>query len=259
MTVEGGSPILVAQKVSRSFGGFLAVRDVSLEVSRGEIVGLIGPNGAGKTTLFNVLSCFLRSDGGEIWFDGQRIDGLPPYVPARLGLIRTFQISRMFSRMTVLENLMVATPNHHGDRLFSLFARPGTVRRREAEIRDKAEELIEYFKLGQLRDEYAGALSGGQRKLLELARAMMTDPLMMLLDEPMAGVNPALKEDLLSFIMDLREKGINFLVVEHDIDMIMRISDRILVMAEGRIIAEGKPVEIRSSAAVIDAYLGRAL
>lgn len=249
-------PLLRAERVSKVFDGLWAVRDVSLAVRRGEVVGLIGPNGAGKTTLFHVLSRFLPADGGEIWFNGRRIDRLPPYMVPRLGLVRTFQICRVFSRMTVLENLKFAAPDQVGEGLWSSFLRWRRVRQQEAEITRRADELIDYFKLGPVRDAYAGALSGGQRKLLEMARALMTRPAMLLLDEPMAGVNPVLKEQLLGYILDLCRQGITLLVVEHDIDLIMRISNRILVMASGRVIAEGEPDEVRRDPRVVDAYLG---
>lgn len=263
MTAEGHQPgepevLLQSRGVSRSYGGFWAVRDVSVEVMPREIVGLIGPNGAGKTTLFNLLSRFIKADAGQIWFNGQRIDRRAPYRAAQLGLVRTFQISRIFSRMTVQENLMFAAPDQIGENLLRAFFHPARSRKREAEIRHRALELINYFRLERVRDDYAGSLSGGQRKLLEMARALMTSPRMILLDEPMAGVNPALKEELLRFILELREQGMTFLVVEHDLEMIMRISDRILVMAGGSVIAQGLPEEIRRNADVIDAYLGRA-
>ncbi|MBE3589911.1 MAG: ABC transporter ATP-binding protein [Firmicutes bacterium] len=257
-TAPAAGAMLSVRDVRKLFGGFAAVDGVSFDVHPGEIVGLIGPNGAGKSTLFQVISLFLPATSGEVVFMGTPLIGRPPYVPARLGLVRTFQITRVFARMTVLENLMFAAPRQPGEHLQNLLLQPRRVREHEAQVARRAEELVEYFNLGRVRDQYAGALSGGQRKLLEMARALMTEPRMMLLDEPMAGVNPALKEELLRYIRDLREKGMTFLVIEHDMDMIMRICDRIVVMANGRIIAEGDPQSVRENRAVIDAYLGGA-
>lgn len=253
-----GGVMLSVRDVRKVFGGFAAVDGVSFDVREGEIVGLIGPNGAGKSTLFQVISLFQPATSGQVFFMGEPLIGRPPYVPARLGLVRTFQITRVFSRMTVLENLMFAAPRQPGEHLANVVLSPRRVRAHEASVARRANELIEYFNLGRVRDQYAGALSGGQRKLLEMARALMTEPRMMLLDEPMAGVNPALKEELLRYILDLREKGMTFLVIEHDMDMIMRICDRIVVMANGRIIAEGDPPSVRRNPAVVDAYLGGA-
>jgi neutral amino acid transport system ATP-binding protein len=252
----GPDAILSVRDLRKVFGGFAAVDGVTFDVREGEIVGLIGPNGAGKTTLFQVISCFVPATSGSVRFRGHRLDGRPPYVPAQLGLVRTFQITRVFARMTVLENLMLAAPEQPGESLADVLLRPRRVRRREAQVAARAEDLLRYFNLGHVRYDYAGSLSGGQRKLLELARALMTNPRMLLLDEPMAGVNPALKEQLLGYLLDLRRRGLTLLVIEHDMDMIMRISDRIVVMAGGRIIAEGPPRAVRSDPAVIDAYLG---
>lgn len=257
-TPERPAPLLDAQGVGKRFGGFWAVQGVSLAVEPEEIIGLIGPNGAGKTTLFNVLSGYLPNDGGAIYFKQQRIDVLPPYQVAHRGLARTFQITRVFSRMSVVDNLRFAAQQQPGESLLRALFSPRAVKRREDEITERAHELIAYFKLERVANEYAGALSGGQRKLLEMARALMTEPDMILLDEPMAGVNPALKEQLLDYILDLRSKGLTFLVVEHDIDMIMRISDRIYVMANGELIASGTPDVVRNNQRVIDAYLGTA-
>lgn len=255
-TTETSEFLLRAEGISKTFDGFRALNRVSVDVRRGEILGLIGPNGAGKTTLFNVLSRFLAADEGRVWFDGRRIDKLPPDAVARLGLVRTFQISRVFIRMTVEENLLFAAPDQPGESLWRAFLQPRLVRRREAEIRRRAEELIRFFRLEHLRYEYAGALSGGQRRLLEIARAMMTRPTLLLLDEPMAGVNPALRQEMLEYILRLREQGLTLLVVEHDMDVVMRICDRIVVMAHGEVIAEGTPDMVRNDRRVIDAYLG---
>ncbi len=255
---DNAAPLLTVRNLTKKFGGFTAVNRISLEVHEGEIVGLIGPNGAGKTTLFNMISRFYPADSGEIRFRDTSIERMPPYMIAHLGMVRTFQISRVFSKMTVRENLTFAAQNQLGERFLPNFLQPAAVKRQEEKIQQKADDLIRYFNLTRVADQYAGALSGGQRKLLEMARALMTDPKLILLDEPMAGVNPALKQELLQYILDLREKGMTFMVVEHDIDMIMRICDRVLVMAHGSMIAQGTPEEVRNNEAVIEAYLGRA-
>jgi ABC-type branched-subunit amino acid transport system ATPase component len=254
------APILSAESVTKRFKGLVAVNDVSLAVDRGSITALIGPNGAGKTTLFNVLSGFLRADAGTVSFDDGRIDGLPPHRRSRLGLVRTFQIPRVFRRLTVLENMLVADPIQPGERFFGCFYRHGGMVRREREAREKARELLALLNIDRLADEYAGTMSGGQRKLVELGRVLMTDPSMILLDEPMAGVNPTLGLRLLQRVEDLRrERGLTFLFVEHDMEVVMRVSDRVLVLDEGMLIADGPPQAIRSNERVIDAYLGRAV
>jgi ABC-type branched-subunit amino acid transport system ATPase component len=251
--------ILSAQHVTMRFGGFVAVKDVTLEVARGSITALIGPNGAGKTTLFNCISGFLRSSTGEVTFDGERVDRLPAYRRSLRGLVRTFQIPRIFHRLTLVENMLVADREQPGDALFGCFVRRGAMNARTKEAREKARELLALLNIDRLADDYAGTLSGGQRKLLELGRVLMTDPKMILLDEPMAGVNPALGERLLDRVEELRrERGLTFLFVEHDMEVVMRVSDRVLVLDEGQLIADGPPDSIRRNERVIDAYLGRA-
>jgi ABC-type branched-subunit amino acid transport system ATPase component len=251
--------ILSATNVTMSFKGLVAVRDVSLAVQRGSITALIGPNGAGKTTLFNCLSGFLAGSSGQVSFDGERVDGLPPHRRSLRGLVRTFQIPRIFHRLTLLENLLVADREQPGDALFGCFYRNAAMRARTRAMTEKAHELLALLNIERLGDEYAGTLSGGQRKLLELGRVLMTDPKMIMLDEPMAGVNPALGLKLLERVEQLRsERGITFLFVEHDMDVVMRVSDRVLVLDEGQLIADGKPEAIRNDERVIDAYLGRA-
>jgi neutral amino acid transport system ATP-binding protein len=252
------APLLVVQGVSRSFGGVLAVNDASFDVEPETITGLIGPNGAGKTTAFNLIAGFLRTHAGTIVFDGQRIDNRPPHAIARAGLVRTFQIPRVLTRMTVLENLQLAATGQAGEVLGAALFAPGIVRRREREVREQAFEMLELIRLTRLANDFAGTLSGGQRKLLEFGRALMTRPRMVLLDEPMAGVAPTLALQLLEHILDLRaSRGTTFLLIEHDMEAIMAISDRVIVMDEGHVIARGLPGEIQQNERVIDAYLGR--
>lgn len=246
--------------VSKRFKGLVAVDRVSFAVRPASLTALIGPNGAGKTTLFNVLSGFLAGDGGQIGFAGTRIDRLPAHRRARRGLVRTFQIPRVFRRLNVLENLLVADPRQPGERLLGCILRHGAMVRRDLEARDKAREILSLLGIERLADEYAGAMSGGQRKLIELGRVLMTDPQMILLDEPMAGVNPALGLRLLQRVEQLRrQRGITFLFIEHDMEVVMRVSDRVLVLDEGRLIADGPPRTIRADERVIDAYLGRSV
>ena len=252
--------IFEADRVVKRFGGIRAVNGASLAVRDGSITALIGPNGAGKTTFFNVITGFYRPDGGSASFGGQRVLGRPPYEIARLGMIRTFQITKALARMPVIDNMMLGASDQPGERLVNALFRPGATRRREAEVREQAMELLGVFDLAKLADQYAGTLSGGQRKLLELARALMTRPRFLLLDEPMAGINPTLGRRLLDHIRRLRtEQGVTFLFIEHDMDVVMNHADRVIVMAEGRVIAEGEPHEVRRDQAVIDAYLGSGL
>ena len=228
----------------------------SLEVRPQTITGLIGPNGAGKSTLFNVIVGLYAPDAGEVFFHGQRLDGLPPYVIVRRGLVKTFQIPRELRNLTVLENLMVAAPPIAGDSLLDLLRRPRQIRRQEREVIDKAEEVLSIVGLRHLRDEYARNLSGGQKKLLELARALMTDPKILLLDEPVAGVNPVLAQKLLDVIEDLRDRGLTFFLIEHDMDVVMSRCEWIIVMHQGRNLVEGVADAIKSDPRVIESYLG---
>ena len=244
---------LAVEDVVRSFGSVRAVDDATLAVELGSITGLIGPNGAGKSTLFNCISGFLRPQSGRVLLDGKRIDRRPAHRIARAGLVRTFQTPRALTRMTVLENVVLAAPRHPGERLG--FARAG--RRREHEALARAAELLELVRLDGQAGALAGTLSGGQRKLLDLARALMTEPRLLLLDEPMAGVSPTLRVELLEHILDLRRRdGITLLIVEHDLDFVMRACDRVIVMNDGRVIAQGTPEEVRRDDKVVDAYLG---
>jgi neutral amino acid transport system ATP-binding protein len=256
-TAPSDTAILETKDVIKHFGGIFAVDGATLSVREGSITALIGPNGAGKTTFFNVITGFYRPDGGSASFQGARILGRPPHAIARLGMVRTFQITKALSRMPVIDNMLLAAPDQPGEHLLGLLLRPGASRRREREIREQAMELLEVFNLDRLADQYAGTLSGGQRKLLELARALMTRPRLLLLDEPMAGINPTLGRRLLDHMQRLRaEQGVTFLFIEHDMEVVMNHSDRVIVMAEGRVIADGTPDDVRADKRVIDAYLG---
>ena len=248
-------PILIADRVSRNFGGLTAVDVEHLEVQRGAITALIGPNSAGKTTFFNLLTGYDKPNHGEWSFNGKNLKDIPPYRVAKLGMVRTFQLTKALYRLTVIQNMALAAKDQKGESLLrSLF--PFTWRRQEAEIYLRSEEILKKFKLIDKKDDFAAALSGGQRKLLELARALMVEPELIMLDEPMAGVNPALKQSLLEHIKDLRAQGKTVLFVEHDMDMVMEISDWVVVMAQGKIIAEGPPKSIINNQEVITAYLG---
>lgn len=242
--------------LEKNFGGIKAVDGCSLKVEQGSITGLIGPNGAGKTTLFNLITGFYTPDGGEIWFSGERIGGLAPHKIARRALTRTFQIPRELKEMTVLENLMVVPENQVGERIWNSFFRPGVVRRQERELRDEALEVLEFVELIDLANEYAKNLSSGQKKLLELARTLMAEPKMILLDEPGAGVNPTLMKKLTRNIENLRQRGKTFFLIEHDMDLIMNLCDTVIVMNKGRQLAEGTPDEIKKNESVLEAYLG---
>jgi branched-chain amino acid transport system ATP-binding protein len=249
--------IFEAEGVVRRFGGIRAVNGATMSVGEGSITALIGPNGAGKTTFFNLITGFYRADSGTATFDGQRVLGRQPYAIARLGMVRTFQITKALAAMPVIDNMMLAAPNQPGEKLRNVIFHPAASRSREREVREEAMELLEVFNLTKLADSYAGTLSGGQRKLLELARALMTKPRFLLLDEPMAGINPTLGRRLLDHMQRLRaEDGVTFLFIEHDMEVVMNHSDRVIVMAEGKVIADGEPHEVRADQSVIDAYLG---
>jgi neutral amino acid transport system ATP-binding protein len=248
-------PIVVAHGVQRTFGGLTAVDVAHVEIQRGAITALIGPNGAGKTTFFNLLTGFDRPDEGEWSFNGTNLSGLPAHKVARAGMVRTFQLTKSLAKLTVLENMMLGAKGQRGERFFSALVR-GSWSGQEAANEARADELLERFKLGHMRDEFAANLSGGQRKLLEMARALMAEPTLVMLDEPMAGVNPALTQSLLGHVKSLREDGMSVLFVEHDMDVVYDISDWVIVLALGQVIAEGPPRLIGSNQDVIDAYLG---
>ena len=248
-------PILVAAGIRRAFGGIVAVDVEKIEVQRGSITALIGPNGAGKTTFFNLLTGFDKPDTGTWSFDGADMAGVAPHRMAARGMVRTFQLTKSLTKLPVIENMKLGATGQKGEKWWNGLL-PATWKAQEAEIEARADTLLKRFKLDHMRDEYAGALSGGQRKLLEMARALITNPTLVMLDEPMAGVNPALKQSLNAHVRGLRDEGMTVLFVEHDMDMVHDISDWVIVMAEGRVIAEGTPDDISSNPAVIDAYLG---
>ena len=248
-------PVIVVDDVTRTFGGLTAVSVDHLEIQRGGITGLIGPNGAGKTTLFNLLTGFDQPDTGTWSFDGKSLGKLSPHQVARLGVVRTFQLTKALSRLTVLQNMLLGAQGQRGESFLRALV-PGTWRAQEKANTEKAMDLLQRFKLDAKKDDFAGTLSGGQRKLLEMARALMSDPKVVMLDEPMAGVNPALTQSLLGHVKDLREHGMTVIFVEHDMDVVRDISDWVVVMAAGRIIAEGPPESLSQNQAVVDAYLG---
>ena len=252
-------PILEVDHIVRNFGGITAVDVGHLEVQRGIITALIGPNGAGKTTFFNLITGFDKPSSaraGAHWsFDGRKLDKTSASSVALAGMVRTFQLTKALNRMTVMDNMMLGAREQKGETLMFSAFRPAW-RKQEREIEERAKELLDRFKLLEKRDDYAGSLSGGQRKLLEMARALMSHPKMIMLDEPMAGVNPALTQSLLGHIQSLRDEGMTVLFVEHDMHMVRHISDWVVVMAEGKIISEGRADEVMGDQAVIDAYLG---
>lgn len=248
-------PILVADNVTRQFGGLTAVNVEHLEIPRGKITALIGPNGAGKTTLFNLLTGFDKPNTGAWSFEGKNLAGVSSYKVARRGMIRTFQLTKSLSAMTVIENMRLGAQKQRGENFFSSLFR-FLWKGEEALITQTADDLLKRFKLNEKREDYAGSLSGGQRKLLEMARALMSKPTLIMLDEPMAGVNPALTQSLLEHIKGLKANGTTVLFVEHNMHMVRHISDWVIVMAEGKVVAEGEPAVVMKDQAVIDAYLG---
>lgn len=250
---------LSVDNLRKTFGGITAVDGVSFTVESGTVTGLIGPNGAGKSTTFNLIAGALEPNSGTVTFNGEDITGRRPDEIANKGMVRTFQIARELPEMTVLENLMLAPKHQLGEDLWRSVV-PGarsTVVEQEAELRERVWEMLEFFEIDHIAEQEAGTLSGGQRKLLEMARALMTDPDLLLLDEPMAGVNPTLEEKILDRIHDLRvNEGLTFLLVEHDMDVIMENCEHVIVMHQGKVLAEGEPEAIKNNDQVIDAYLG---
>lgn len=251
------SAIIEVSHVNKAFGGLSVINDCSIHVEKGSITGMIGPNGAGKSTLFNIIAGNLPLDSGRVSLDGEDITNLPANQLFHKGLLRTFQIAHEFSQMTALENLMMVPPRQLGENLFSTWFKPGEVRRQEGEVRRRALEVIDFIGLSHVRNELAGNLSGGQKKLLELGRTMMTNARVVLLDEIAAGVNRTLLGDLIENIERLnREMGYTFLVIEHDMDMIARLCDPVIVLAQGRVMMEGTIEEVQNNPEVIEAYFG---
>ncbi|MFJ6653916.1 ABC transporter ATP-binding protein [Microbacterium sp. NPDC091313] len=253
--VKKVDPIIVADGITRSFGGVNAVDVEHLEIPRGAITALIGPNGAGKTTLFNLLTGFDKPNSGTWTFEGRSLSNVPAYKVARMGLVRTFQLTKALGLLTVMENMKLGATKQRGERFWQSLI-PAAWRGQDAEIEKRARVLLEKFKLDAKSDDFAASLSGGQRKLLEMARSLMTEPTLVMLDEPMAGVNPALTQSLLDHILDLKDLGMTVLFVEHDMHMVRHIADWVVVMAEGRVVAEGDPASVMKDPAVVDAYLG---
>lgn len=252
-------PALGCTGLHKSFGGVQALRGATFTVPAGQVCALIGPNGAGKTTAVNLISGMLRAGGGQVRLRGTDITGWPPDRIARAGMIRTYQLSREFGGLTVLENVMVAPVNPVGESLWNIFARPGRVRRQERSNLERALDMLHTFGLYDLRDNYARELSGGQKRLLELARSVMAAPRVLLLDEPMAGINPALIDKIGEHILSLRDHGVTILMVEHNLAVVERICDHVIVMAEGATLATGRMSQLRADPEVIRAYLGGAL
>ncbi|MDJ0577497.1 MAG: ABC transporter ATP-binding protein [Xenococcaceae cyanobacterium MO_234.B1] len=250
--------LLTATGLSKSFGGIKAVNNAQINVRQGSITGLIGPNGAGKTTLFNLLSNFIRSDQGEVIFDEQPIHHLASHEIAQKGFIRTFQVARVLSRLSVLENMLLAKPQQTGENFFKVWLQQDKLRQEEKANKEQAMVILESVGLAAKAHDYAGALSGGQRKLLEMARTLMTNPKLILLDEPAAGVNPTLINQICDHIVDWNQQGISFLIIEHNMDVIMSLCDRVWVLAEGTNLADGTPEEIQNNSDVLEAYLGLA-
>ncbi|WP_148614729.1 ABC transporter ATP-binding protein [Nocardioides rubriscoriae] len=248
-------PILVAHGITRQFGGLKAVDVDHVEVQRGVITALIGPNGAGKTTFFNLLTGFDAADSGDRSFNGRSLKRVSASKVARLGMVRTFQLTKVLSKLTVMENMRLGATGQRGEQIWAAPLR-FLWADQEREVTERAMELLKRFKLDAKADDLAGSLSGGQRKLLEMARSLMVGPELVMLDEPMAGVNPALKQSLLGHVKSLRESGMSVLFVEHDMDMVRDISDWVIVMAQGQVIAEGPPESVMGDQRVIDAYLG---
>lgn len=247
---------LEISNISKSYGGFQALNGVNLKVDAGSLFGIIGPNGAGKSTLFSVISGFVPADEGQILLNGQAIDSMPPPARARAGMVRTFQVPREFRHLTVRENLMAAAPKQTGENLLGLFFRPGRVREEEQAIAERVDRTIDFLKLTRVAEQPSGKLSGGQKKLLELGRALMVEPRLILLDEPFAGVNPVLIGEIMERIAEINTQGIGFIVIEHDLEALTRLVPKLAVMDRGRVLAEGAPQAVLDDPLVREAYLG---
>jgi len=248
-------PLLSVRNLAINFGGVQAVRDVSFDVVEGSITGLIGPNGAGKSSVLAIVSGFLSPKSGSVTFDGNEVSGQAPFRLARLGLVRTFQLSSEFERLSVIENLLVAAPGQSGERLRDALAGRWRWRDQEAASIERARGLLDRFEIPAKEDDVAGDLSGGQKRLLELARALMAEPKLLLLDEPMAGVNPALIRRIESHLLALRDEGLSMLMVEHELGVVERLCDPVIVMAQGQVLSSGTMAELRTNQEVLDAYL----
>ena len=250
-------PLLAASSLYKSFGGIKAVDGAEIQVTKGSITGLIGPNGAGKTTLFNLLSNFIRPDRGRVIFDGEPIQQLQSHQIAQMGMVRTFQVARVLSRLSVMENMLLAAQKQTGENFWNVWFKTPQIKTEERQLREEAMAILESVGLAQKANDYAGSLSGGQRKLLEMGRALMTHPQLILLDEPAAGVNPTLIKQICDRIVTWNREGMTFLIIEHNMDVIMSLCDRVWVLAEGKNLASGTPAEIQTNPKVLEAYLGQ--